>query len=158
VFLAELWQSTDVPSAETLYAEWARELANDATLRSASEDLARSGEAVQEDLAAMFAMWSPQIGAGLLRMSEEIGEIEGTTVRSSITVALVPVGATFDRDALLAWQPESMGDRVRSEAAGAARSAAAEAARGAISGLTGGLFGGRRNNDPPPPAEEPPDV
>lgn len=161
VFLAELWQTDDVPSEQALHADWARMVAADARLRSLSEDVAESAESANEALATSLTAWDPQVGAGLARMAEATKELTGTTVRSITTVALVPRGVKLDRDELLAWEPASMGDQLRSGASGAARKAAAGAARGAVRGLTRGMFG-RGGGDTPaktePAAAAPPAV
>lgn len=148
VFLVELWQSPDLPNADAFYEQWAANLANDPQIRALGEELQASAQSVTDASATALAMWDPRISAGLTEVAEAVGQIDGTTVRSIVTVAIVPLGVTLDRDELLAWQPAAMGDRVRAEAAGAARDAAAAAARGAVRGLTGRL-GARGGRDEP---------
>lgn len=155
VFVGELWQSDAVPSGDALYEEWARQLASDPEVRARLNSVAVSGEDAAETMAQSLSSWNNQIGAGILRMGEAISELGGTTVRSTITVAVVPLGAELDRAALLAWEPASMGDQLRSAAVDAGRQAAADAVRGAVGAALGGRFGlgGRRAE--PAPAPEP---
>ena len=157
VFIAELWQAAGVPTEDAILEEWARQLSQDPAFQEMAREQAASGDATGALAGSMFA-WSPEIGAGLLRMSEEIERIDGSTVESVITVAMVPLGATLDRQALLGWEPQSMGGQLRSGAAGVAREAAADAVRGAVGGLAGRFGIGRRGADPEPeaaPAEAP---
>jgi hypothetical protein len=142
LLLAELWQTPDVPDASALHEEWARQLAQDPRVREMMGDVARSAPNGEEAMAEVLAAWDPQVSAGIVKLVEAMETITGTTVRSTTTVALVPTGVRYDRGALLAWQPESMGDRLRSEAAGAARQAATDAARSALGGLSRGRLGG----------------
>lgn len=148
VFVMELWQSDDLPTPGALYEQWAAELASDPALRSMASDLSASAEGVTDASEAALAMWDPRMSAGLNQLAEAVEHLDGTTVRSVVTVALVPDGLELDRDELLAWEPESTGDRIRREASGAAKEAVAGAARKAF----GGLFG--RGGDEPEEAEE----
>lgn len=157
-FLAELWVTNDVPTGEELYEEWARQLASDPAFRQIADELASSGEDVSEKMAQNLSTWNPQIGAGMLRMAEAIEALEGAPIRTTVTAALVPIGARFDRQELVAWEPQSMGDQLRSQAGSAAREAAGEAARAAIGGLLGGRFGGRGSEPEPVVAEAQPAV
>ena len=150
VFLAELWQAGDVPDGSELYAEWARQLAADATFRDRLDAMAESGEEASEAIARGLTAWNPQIGAGIMRMAEAIGELEGTTVRSTVTVALVPLGVALDREALLAWEPATAGEQLRAGAADVARDAAADAVRGAVGALGGRIGLGRGRAEPTP--------
>ncbi len=151
VFVAELWQAKGVPGEEAIYEEWARQLSQDPAFQERLREQAASADPTEAVAGSLYA-WSPEIGAGIVRMSEAIEELEGTTVESVITVAMVPLGATLDRDALLAWEPASMGDQLRASAAGAAREAAADAVRGAVGGLAG-RFGISRRSQPEPEPE-----
>lgn len=159
LFLVELWQSRDVPSLDEIYEEWGRRMAEDPELRALGEELAQSlelegGEGGHE----MLAMWDPRIAAGLERLAEAVEELEGTTIRSSTTVALVPDGAPYDRDELLAWEPATMGAQLRAGAGAAAQEAGRAAVGGALRGATRGVLGGRRGGQEPaaePEEEEP---
>lgn len=151
--IGELWQTDAVEGEDALYAEWAEMVASDPALRDAAEELAADLEESGDALASTLAAWDPAIAAGIREMADAMSEADGTTLRSVLTVAVVPVGVEVDRDALLAWEPASMGDQLRGAAAGAARQAAADAARSAIRGLAGGLFGGGRGQDPEPEPE-----
>jgi hypothetical protein len=155
IFLAELWQTGDVPTAESLHQEWARQLASDPQFRRLAEEMAASGAEAAEALAETLSTWNPEIGAGIVRMAEAMESLTGTTVRSTVTVALVPLGVSLDRAALTAWEPESMGDQLRAGAGDAARAAAGDAVRGAIGAIGGGRLGGLRGRGAPEPEPEP---
>jgi hypothetical protein len=144
VFVMELWQSDALPTPDAFYQDWGARLAADPAMQALAGEIAASAEAVGESSAAALAMWDPRLSAGLGEIAEAVSQIQGTTVRSVVTVALVPEGVELDREELLAWQPGSTGDRLRAEAAGAVRDAAADAARTALRGLTGRL-GARRD-------------
>jgi hypothetical protein len=157
LFLAELWQTGDVPSGDALFEEWARQLASDPRFRQTVENLSGARDA-SEALAQSLSTWNPQVGAGMMQMAEAMEALTGTTVRSTVTVALVPLGASVDRNALLAWEPASMGDQLRAGAADAARQAAGDAVRGAVGAAFGGagrLGGLRGRGDAAPAAAEP---
>ena len=156
-FVGELWQSDGVPSGDALYEEWARQLASDPAFQSRLSGISASSDDATEAMAESLSGWNSQVGAGILRMSEAISELNGTTVRSTITAALVPLGATLDRAELIAWEPASMGDQLRAGAVDAGRQAAADAVRGAIGSLGGrfGFGGGRAEPEPEPAAEAP---
>ncbi|CAN5820620.1 hypothetical protein BH23GEM11_BH23GEM11_12930 [soil metagenome] len=142
VFLVDLWQSPDFPDFDRFMEEWAREMAADPAMQELARDLSESLEPLSGDASAeMLAVWDPRIAAGVQQIMEAMESLEGATIESRTLVALVEPGATFDRSELLAWEPESMGDQLRSQAGGAARAAAQDAARGAMRGLTRGLMG-----------------
>lgn len=149
-FLTELWQTSDVPGEEEMLQEWARALSSNAELREMVLGMMESAQETGDILATSLAAWNPQVSAGIAELAEQMEDFEGTTVRSVLTVAMVPLGTTPDRAALLAWQP-SAGMNVGGAVAGAARAAVADAARGALGGLGRGLLGGGgRNRDPEP--------
>lgn len=147
VLVTELWQTTEVPSADALMTSWGEQLANDPAFRALAEEMAASATAMSEQMSMALGAWNPEVGAGLVRLGEAMEEIEGTTIESVTTVALVPRGVELNQEELLAWSPESMGDRLRGGAASAAREAARAAARSAVQGLSRGLLGGRRASD-----------
>lgn len=150
LFLTELWMTEEVPSAEALLQEMANEMANDPRFREMANEIAESARGAGADMANVLGMWNPQVGVGMQRAAEEIDALPGTMVRSTTTIAMVPLGMEANRNELMAWAPQTAGEQLRGEAAGAARSAVADAARSAI----GGLFGGRRSSAPEPPAPE----
>jgi hypothetical protein len=150
-FLAELWKSSDVPSPEALLEGWAEEMASDPRFQAMADEAVESIGSADESLAMTLAMWDPQVAAGLQKAAEATSGMEGTTVLSKTTIALVPLGVEVNREELLAWEPATMGDQLRGEAAGAARQAAVDAARSAVRGLFGGRGGG---NAAPPPADD----
>ncbi len=149
VFLTELWTTEEVPSAEALLQDMAKEMANDPRFREMSAEIAESARGAGADMANVLGMWNSQVGVGMKRAAEEIDAIPGTMVRSTTTIAMVPLGMDINRNELMAWTPQTTGEQLRGEAAGAARSAVADAARSAISGL----FGGRRSSAPAPEPE-----
>jgi len=156
VFLVDLWQSPDFPDFDRYMEEWAQEMAADPAMQELARELSESLEPMAGEASAeMLAVWDPRIAAGVKQIMEAMEAIDGTTVESRTLVALVEPGATFDRNELLAWEPASMGDQLRSQAGDAARGAAQDAARGAIRGLTRGLTG--RGGDQEV-AEQPPMV
>jgi hypothetical protein len=156
LFLVELWQSDEVPSVDEIYEAWGREMAEDPAIRAMGEELAASMEPMGgEGGPEVLALWDPRIAAGLAQLAEAVESLEGTTIRSSTTVALVPDGAPYQRDELLAWEPASMGAQLRAGAGQAAQDAGRAAARGALRGATRGVLGGRRGaEEPPAEAEE----
>ena len=141
VFAVDLWQTTAFPTADHAYEQWAMEMAQDPELHGFAEEMASAFLPDEAFGAEALATWDPRMAAGLERLAERIAELEGTPMRTVTTVAFVPAGVEMDVDALLAWEPASMGDRVRQAAAGQAR----EAARGALRGLSRGLLGGERD-------------
>jgi hypothetical protein len=141
VFAVDLWQTADFPSADHVYEQWAMEMAQDPELRGFAEEMASAFLPDEAFGSEALAMWDPRMAAGLERVAERIAEFEGTPLRTVTTIAFVPAGVEMDVDALLAWEPASMGDRVRQAAAGQAR----EAARGALRNLSRGLLGGDRD-------------
>jgi hypothetical protein len=155
LFLAELWQTDDVPTAESLLAEWGTILAADPRFRSMASENAAASRDANEAMAQSLSTWNPEISAGLMKMAEEMKSITGTTVRSITTVAMVPLGATYQRSDLVGWQPGSTGD-LAGAAVGAAVNSAAAAAAGAVRGALGGLGGlGRGRPSAPAPPQEP---
>jgi len=153
-FLMELWQTDEFPDFEEIYEAWAREFAGDPALQEMAAAMAEEMEPlVGEGGWEALALWNPGVGAGLAQLGEALQEMEGTTLRSVTHVAFVPTGVTLDREALLAWEPASMGDQVRGAATSVAQDAARSAVQGAVGGITRGLFGGGGNRDPEPEPE-----
>ena len=155
LFLVELWQSDEVPSVEEILEVWGEKVAQDPEMQALARELTASLE-YEGDEAGMeaAALWDPRIAAGLQEIVEAIESLEGTTIRSTTTVAVVPDGAPYDRDDLLAWEPTTMGSVVRRAAADAAQEAGRDAARRAVRGATRGILG-RGGRDEPEPEEEP---
>jgi hypothetical protein len=151
IMVTELWQSGDVPSTEAIVSAWAQQLAS-GPRRQIVEEMHASAAESQELIAGALASWNQEIGTGLLKLAEEVGALEGTTIQSVTVVAMAPRGVSHDRTELLAWRPGSVGSQLTGAAAGAARQAAADAARGALRGLArGGL--GRGGAEPEPEAQ-----
>lgn len=157
VFLVELWQSDDIPEAEALYEAWAQQVADNPALREMVDDMAQSAESGTEAMAPVFAMWDARIAAGLEEIAEAMQDVEGTTVRSTTMVALVPDEVEYTREELLAWEPDSMGDRLRTQASEQARASIQDAARNAIRGRLG-RFGGGGDDDDDAEEADPPQV
>lgn len=143
VFVMEVWQSEELPTPDAFYEEWGQRLAADPALRSMAADLAGSSESLGDAGATALAMWDPQISAGLTELLRAVEELDGTTVHSVATAALVAADHDIDPTELIDWEPQSTGDQLREKAGDAARDAAAGAARGALSGL----FGGSKKDD-----------
>ncbi|TVP74935.1 MAG: hypothetical protein EA352_09435 [Gemmatimonadales bacterium] len=153
IFVVELWQSDDLPDAEELYRAWAEQMADNPEMVEMARELSGMGESAGSEMAPVFAMWDARIAAGMEELARAMEEVEGTTVRSSMVVALVPDGVEWTRDEVLAWEPESMGDRMVTEATREAREAAVSQARDAIRGRLGRFGGGggddAEEEDPP---------
>jgi hypothetical protein len=143
VFLTELWQSTDVPTEEAFYEAWAAAVAADPEMQAFGAAMADAAGSASESGAVAMAAWDPRVAAGMMELAEAMEQMEGTTVQSVLTLAVVPAGVALDREALLAWEPASMGDQLRAGAAGAA----ADAARSAVRGLTGRLGRARQQEE-----------
>jgi len=147
VAFSDLWVTDQVPGGEEQQRIWA----------AFGEDMAEAMD-VQPGMETVFAV-NPQLQVMIEENREAMEALEGTAVRTTTLMVLVPPGSTFDRERALAdltgELSQSMGDVAGAAAGAAARGAAAEAARGALGRLGGGLLG-RRNQETPPPAEEAP--
>jgi len=148
VAFSDLWVTEQVPGGEEQQRIWAafgQEMAEAMDLRPGME--------------AVFAA-SPQLQVMIEQNQEAMEALEGTPVRTTTLMVLVPPGATFDRERALAdltgELSRSLGDVAGAAAGAAARGAAADAARGALGRLGGGLLGRRNQEATPPPAEEAP--
>ena len=138
VFVMEVWQSDDLPTADAFYEQWGQRLADDPQIRSMAADVAGTSESLTDVSATALAGWDPRISAGLTEVVGVVEELDGTTVHSVATIALVAADHDIEPQALLAWEPGSAGDQLREAAGGAVR----EAASSAVSNALGGLFGG----------------
>lgn len=157
VFLVELWQTDDFPDAGAVQEEWAGQLAQDPAFRDAARRIADVARPAADAFGPeSLAAWDPRMAAGMEELVASLETLDGTTLRQTVNVAVVPEEAELDEEALLAWEPDSMGDVLRAEAGEAAGDAARNAARDAVGGLTGGLFGG--GGDDEEEEEEPPAV
>jgi len=156
VFLVDLWQTDEFPNADAIYEEWAMQMVQDPEFQRLAEELAGSFEPVTGAMGPeALAVWDPRIAGGLDRIAEVLEELDGTSLRTVVSVAVVPEGAELDEEVLLGWEPASMGDEIQAAIGDAARGAVQDAARGAIQGL-GGRFGlGGGGGDPEPEPEEP---
>lgn len=147
LFLADLWQSPDVASLDEIYEEWGRRLADDPEMQAMAQEIAESMNLGGDGGGEALALWDPRIAAGLEQLAEAMESLDGTTIQSSTTVALVPDGAPYDREELLAWEPTTMGTVVRRAAGDAAVEAGRSQARRAMRGATRGVLGRRAEDD-----------
>lgn len=138
VMLSEEWLSTTFPGYTAKQAQsamWAE------ALGSTAEPSQQMVQAYQFD---------PRIKEGIEKLAEETQGLEGEALRSVTHVVAVPYGVKFDRNAVLKDADKKLTDDV----AGAAASGAKNAAEGAVSGITGGLFGKKKKEpEPPKPAQ-----
>jgi hypothetical protein len=128
-FLVELWFSKDFPG-------WAE-------LKKAQDAM---GAGAAAGMAGAFAADPAMMEAGR-KIAEEMKGLEGIPVRTVTSFVMVPPGAEFDREAVLAASDKPLGGG----GAGAA-AAAAGAARQALGGLMGR---GRRQQEQPAPDAAP---
>ena len=137
VLLSELWLSTSFPgyAAKQAQAEqWAEALGGT--------------EAPSKEMVQAYK-FDPRIQEGFAKLAEEMEGLEGEALRSVTHVVSVPHGVAFDRKAVLKDADKKLTDDV----AGAAANEAKDAAGGAVSGLTGGLFGKKKESGPPKPKQ-----
>jgi hypothetical protein len=137
VLLSELWLSTTFPGYAAKQAQaqmWAEALG---TTETPSRELVQAYQ------------FDPRIKEGMERLAEEMKGLEGEALRSVTHVVAVPHGVDFDRETVLKDANKKLSDDV----AGAAVAGAENAAAGAVSGVTGGLFGRRRAAEPPKPKQ-----
>jgi hypothetical protein len=125
-FLVELWFSKDFPG----YAD----------MKKAQDAMAAGASA---GMAGAFATDPAMMEAGR-KLAEEMKGMEGILVRTVTSFVMVPPGAEFDREAVLAASDKPLG----SGAGGVAAAAAGAAARQAL----GGLMGRRRQQQDEPTA------
>lgn len=152
-FVADLWQSTDFPSADRLLAAWVREMARELDFEGFADEIPGLAlPTAKAPDAAALALWDPRVADGLGRLSDVLTEIEGTALRTVTSVAFVPDGVPMDPEAILAWESAGLGERARQAAAEGAR----DAARGALRSLTRGALG--RDREPEPELEEAPEA
>ncbi|MHB1191995.1 MAG: hypothetical protein ACYC6F_03030 [Longimicrobiales bacterium] len=128
-FLVELWFSKDFPG----YAE----------LKKAQDAMGAGAAAGME---GGFAADPAMMEAGR-KIAEQMKGIEGIPVRTVTSFVMVPPGAEFDREAVLAASDKPLGS-----GGGGAAAAAAGAARQALGGLMGR---GRRQQEQPAPDAAP---
>jgi hypothetical protein len=110
-------------------------------LKEVQDAMAAGGGA---DMAGPFAGDPAMMEAGR-RIAEEMKGLRGIPVRTVVSSVMVPPGATFDREAVLAASDKPL------QSGGAAAAAAAGGARQAL----GGLMGRRRQQEQPAPDAAP---
>ena len=146
VAFSDLWVTDQVPGGEEQQRIWA----------AFGQEMAEAMD-LQPGMEAVFAA-NPQLQVMIEQNQEAMEALEGTPVRTTTLMVLVPPGSTFDRERALAdltgELSRSMGDVAGAAAGAAARGAAAGAARGALGRLGGGLMGRRNREETPPPAAE----
>ena len=140
VMLSDMWVSDDLPG----YQEMREALGENA------QDFAQ-GSGGMESLAAGY----PQMASLVEQLEEEMGALEGHTVRTTTYTLMVPQGVPFHRDSILAMSDstlpqgpdlsallaQAMGEAARAEG----EDAAADAVSQALGGRLGGLL--RRGRD-----------
>ncbi len=127
VVLTEMWISRDFPGIEAL--------------REMRPDWQPAGEADP-----MALSYDPRIGAAMERLSEEMTDLEGMSLKTISHFVAVPLELDFDRRKVLRDADRSL----VADVADAAASSAANSARSRLGGLTGGRLGGRRPRRPDP--------
>jgi hypothetical protein len=156
VFLSELWQSDEVPTLDEMYEEWGRQMAEDPQVQAIARELAASMETQGGGAGTdAIGLWDPRFAAGLQELARAMEALDGTTIRSATTVAVVPDGAPYDEAELLGWEPTSTGTYVRRAGGEAVAEAGRAQARRAIRGATRGVLG-RRGGDQPEEVDEEP--
>jgi hypothetical protein len=156
VFLSELWQSDEVPTLDEMYEEWGRQMAEDPQVQAIARELAASMEAQGGGAGTdAIGLWDPRIAAGLEELARAMEALDGTTIRSATTVAVVPDDAPYDEAELIGWEPTSTGTYLRRAAGEAVAEAGRAQARRAIRGATRGVLGRRGGNEPEEEDEEP---
>jgi len=138
VVLSELWLSTAFPGYQAKQAQaqlWA--------------DALGSTEVPSKEMVQAY-QFDPRIQEGLEKLAEETKGLEGEALRSVTHVVGVPLGVTFDRNAVLKDANKKLSDDV----AGAAASGAKNAAEGAVGGITGGLFGKKKKEAEAPKPQQ----
>src|SRR5690606_7396054 len=109
----------------------------------------------EEAMEGVYAV-NPQFRVVFEQNREAMEAMQGTAVRTTTLMILVPPNVRFERERAVAdltgELSRPLGAVAGAAAGAAARGAAAEAARGALGRLGGGMFG--RNREPDPPAEE----
>jgi hypothetical protein len=133
VVLSEQWLSTAFPgyAARQAQAEkWAEALGGT--------------EAPSKEMVQAY-QFDPRIQEGFEKLAEELKGIEGEALRGVTHVVGVPHGVTFDRAAVLRDANKKLTDDVAG--------AAANEAKKAVSGITGGLFGKKKEAEPPRPQQ-----
>jgi hypothetical protein len=128
VLLSEMWMSTTFPGYTARQAQakmWAEAL--------------QSTEIPSKEMAQAYN-FDPRIKQGFEKLAEETKGLEGEALRSVIHVVVVPYGVTFDREQVLKDANKKLTDDMGDVAANEAK----KSAEGAVSGLTGGLFGKKK--------------
>lgn len=127
VVLTDMWNSKDVPieAATRRFHEGAA-------------DLYKSRDA--QSFAAVFTQ-NPQMGAALQKAAEESKKIEGTAVKSTMYLVMLPPGLEFDRQ--LALTPEKDKEK-------------GKGLKGAAKGALGGMLGRKKQEEEPEPEEQKP--
>jgi hypothetical protein len=150
VLVLDMWLSEELARQNPLYAghgdgadnPFVQALMNNPEYQEWMEEFSSSMEPGNPGgELTLFAMVDPRVGAAMDEALTELAQLDGMAVRTTSVVALLPPQAELDTDVLIAWRPDSMGDRIQGEASDAAREAAVDAARSAVRGLTRGLLG-----------------
>ena len=84
----------------------------------------------------------PRLKVAMERSGEELAAVGGPPVKSTTYFLLVPAGAEWDRDEVLAMEGRPISEGLGSVMGRAARDVAASSARDAVRSRFGGFFGG----------------
>ncbi|MEQ9401428.1 MAG: hypothetical protein RJQ04_19835 [Longimicrobiales bacterium] len=133
--VTEMWMSSEVPGAEAM-KEWGRSMMG-----------GMAGG--MPDMSAMGAMpgVDPRMSEAMQRNAEELAEMDGMAIRTTVHMVMVPPDQELDVEAVLAGSDQPLSD------GGDSPASAADAARQALGGLSG-LLGGRGRNAEPDEAGE----
>lgn len=156
VLVLDMWLSEELARQNPLYAghgdgadnPFVQALMNNPEYQELIEEMSGSMEPGNPGgELTLFAMVDPRVGAAMDEALGELAQLDGMAVRTNSVVAVLPPQAELDTEVLIAWRPDSMGDRIQGEASAAAREAAADAARSAVRGLTRGFLGRGGDDD-----------
>lgn len=135
--VTEMWMSSEVPGAEAM-KEWGRSM------------MGNMG-GIMPDMGAMGAMpgVDPRMSEAMQRNAQELAEMDGMAIRTTVHMVMVPPDQELDLEAVLAGSDQPLSE------GGDAPASAADAARQALGGLSG-LLGGRGRAPAPDQAGEAP--
>lgn len=139
VMITDQWSSEEFPAAQAMkrmQEEYADEMAAMGS---------RAGE-TGSGIAAAF-QYDGRFRAAVERNKEELEQLDGIPVKSTMYFVLVPPEAELDRDAVLALNDTPISEGLGSQMADMAAESAAESAKDAVKSRLGGLFGGGDDDD-----------
>jgi len=139
VMITDQWSSEEFPAAQAMkrmQEEYADEMAAMGS---------RAGE-TGSGIAAAF-QYDGRFRAAVERNKEELEQLDGIPVKSTMYFVLVPPEAELDRDAVLALNGNPISEGLGSQMADMAAESAAESAKDAVESRLGGLFDGGDDDD-----------